>query len=244
MPRPLGAPLLADSNPGFGLISLAQQPDGAPAAVLPAVGTTLASPEPHSRQLENNAMLEDIVFFSPVRWQEEFRRPHHVACWWAATHRVSFWEQPLFHAGQPRLEVVETELVTVLVPHLPSESQDPQALLRAMLDGWFRHAGIALPIGWYWAPEMRSFSMHRQFRAIVQDCIEGTEVTHREHALLDEAQVVFASKPALYRARRHLHANIHLLPDGRHPHGSWPATVGQMKRLVAQAVPLGGTATG
>ena len=183
-------------------------------------------------------VLEDILFFSPLRWEGPFCRPHHVACRWAATHRVWFWEEPVDSQGLD-LEIVERELVTVLVPHLPQSHPDPDEALSSLLDGWLRTQSPELSIGWYWAPRMRSFSHQVRFRTIVRDCLDGVAVGHGEHALLEAAHIVFASQPDGYLARQHLHPNIHLLPDSLRPERSWEATVGHMKRLVAQATPSG-----
>jgi glycosyltransferase involved in cell wall biosynthesis len=169
----------------------------------------------------NRPEPSDILFFSHLRWNFVFQRPQHVATRWTSSQRAWFWEEPHYDASTPRLEVIEHERVTVLVPHLRPGEVDPDATLRTMLDGFLRHADVQHPIGWYWTPMMRSFSSHVRFSTVVWDCMDELgnfafappELRRREQEMLEAAHVVFTGGHQIYEAKRHRHPNIYPMPS-------------------------------
>jgi hypothetical protein len=50
----------------------------------------------------------DVICFSHLRWDFVFQRPQHLMTRFARTHRVFFIEEPVFDAGTPSLEVIDT----------------------------------------------------------------------------------------------------------------------------------------
>jgi UDP-galactopyranose mutase len=169
----------------------------------------------------NRPEHSDVVFFSHLRWDFVFQRPQHIASRWGNDCRVYFWEEPLDDGFSPWLELRTRGPVTVLVPHIRRDDPDPAGTQRTLLDRWAERVRLDDPIGWYWTPMMRPFSRHLPFRTVVWDCMDELgafafapqELRQREREMLADADVVFTGGHEIWRAKRHLHHNIHPMPS-------------------------------
>jgi len=162
-----------------------------------------------------------VIFFSHLRWDFVFQRPQHIVSRWAKDHRVFFWEEPVFDARAPYLEVKQRGGVEVIVPHLEPGQADVDDTLRRLLDGFVSFAGIHEPLAWYWTPMMRSYTDHLPYSAVVWDCMDELsafahappELIAREAEILSSADVVFTGGAQLYESKRNRHRNVHAFPS-------------------------------
>ena len=64
----------------------------------------------------------DVVCFSHLRWDFVYQRPQHLMSRFARSSRVFYVEEPIFDAGEDRIDIINAESnVYRLVPHLTSE---------------------------------------------------------------------------------------------------------------------------
>jgi UDP-galactopyranose mutase len=173
-----------------------------------------------------NRALPDLVCLSHLRWDFMYQRPQHLMSRSACERRVFFVEEPVFGATAPRLDISSRDCgVVVVVPHLPSgldEAEVAVAQQSLLLDELFLAHNISDYILWYYTPMALAFTWHLEPLATVYDCMDELSASksapqnfkQREAELLACADVVFASGLSLYEAKRPLHANVHLFPDG------------------------------
>src|SRR2546423_3002236 len=79
----------------------------------------------------------DLVCLSHLRWDFVFQRPQHLLTRFARERRVFFFEEPLFDASEPRLDISERAGgVQIVVPHLPPGLGDADCIgaLSGMVD--------------------------------------------------------------------------------------------------------------
>jgi glycosyltransferase involved in cell wall biosynthesis len=166
----------------------------------------------------------DLICFSHLRWNFVFQRPQHLLTRCARERRVFFFEEPLFDAESPRLELTrDPSGVTVAVPHLPG-GLAPQAIareLRQLVDSLITGQHVTRYILWYYTPMSLAFSNHLRPVALVYDCMDELSgfagapagLREAEQALLTAADVVFTGGQTLYESKRHMHPNVHPFPS-------------------------------
>jgi glycosyltransferase involved in cell wall biosynthesis len=137
------------------------------------------------------------------------RRPPPPLHRCARERRVGFFEEPVFDATAPRLELSHTsEGVLVAIPHLEPTTTQPQAeaALRRMVNRVLAELGDAPPVLWYCTPMAVGFTNHLKSSAIVYDRLEPERIAgaliERERWLLERADVVFTSRHGLHRFER------------------------------------------
>lgn len=165
----------------------------------------------------------DFAVFSHLRWNFVFQRPQHLMTRCSAQNRVLFWEEPIFEACTPGVEVREiTRNLAVAVPHLPplrgEELNEAQGSLwrTAMRQSRFSHA-----VFWYYTPMALRFSANSPSRAIVYDCMDELTafrgapegLRSAEADLLQRANLVFTGGKSLYECKRHRHISVHCFPS-------------------------------
>jgi glycosyltransferase involved in cell wall biosynthesis len=157
--------------------------------------------------------VSTLLAFVPQRWDAVFQRPQHLMSRLTRWHRVIYVEEPLAR-GVPRLERRQPcEGVLVLRPHGASGWPGLQAgVLRALLDEALADAIAGPVVAWLGAPETLPLLQGLSPRAVVYDCTDGPDAAP-DAALLDAADVVLAAGPALWRAKRALHPNVHCVPN-------------------------------
>jgi UDP-galactopyranose mutase len=163
----------------------------------------------------------DLICLSHLRWNFVFQRPQHLLTRCAKERRVFFFEEPVScEGGKPRLELQQTDGVTVAVPHLP-QGGNQTASLRLLVDELIASRRIHKYVLWYYTPMALSFTEHLAPDAVVYDCMDElsgfvgapAELRALETELLRRADVVFTGGQSLYEAKRHTHANIHAFPS-------------------------------
>jgi len=165
-----------------------------------------------------------LLVLSHLRWDFVFQRPQHLLSRAARDHDVIVFEEPLFDAETPRLDVTpRKEGVRVAQLHLP-EGLDHDAVIaeqRRALDTLAAEAaGRSLRL-WYYTPMALEFSDHLAADLVVFDKMDELsafkfappKLLTLEQALLDRADVVFTGGASMHRAAAHRHGNIHCFPS-------------------------------
>jgi len=168
---------------------------------------------------------ELVVCLSHLRWNFVYQRPQHLMSRCARDQRVVFFEEPVFDAREPELELRDESGVTVAVPHLAAGTEQDVVELcqRRMIDRVLYGFDHARPVLWYLTPMALAFTHHVKARAIVYDCMDELSLFHgapailkdREALLLKHADVVFTGGHSLYEYKRasSQHRNIHPFPS-------------------------------
>jgi UDP-galactopyranose mutase len=170
-------------------------------------------------------MSADIICLSHLRWNFVHQRPQHLMSRAARDRRVLYVEEPIFG------EFVSASLylrstpsgVTVAVPMLPSWMQqsgsgEVQAKLLAQVVKGLEFSSY---LAWLYTPMALPLLQGLTPTATVYDCMDELsafkgappELSVREAELLNSADVVFTGGQSLYRAKRHLHHNVHCFPS-------------------------------
>lgn len=164
-----------------------------------------------------------LICFSHLRWNFVFQRPQHLMRRFGRTHRVVFWEEPIFDAAEPRLTIERAADVNVevVVPHLPAglSMEAQETATRTLLDAFVAKRRIA--VRWYYTPMMLGFSRHLEARCTVYDCMDElanfrfapAELLPREAELIEAADIVFTGGYSLYEAKRGRHADVRPFPS-------------------------------
>lgn len=167
----------------------------------------------------------DVICFSHLRWDFVYQRPQHLMSRAARGRRVLFVEEPVYEDGiAPTLRLRRsTEGVEIVTPVLAPGGSDDVA--SAIQGGLLRHlVGRRLPgryVAWLYTPMALPVAEHLGPELTIYDCMD--ELSHFKDApaalgrmegrLLRQATVVFTGGYSLYRAKRHLHDNIHPFPS-------------------------------
>jgi UDP-galactopyranose mutase len=172
------------------------------------------------------ATRASVLCLSHLRWNFVDQRPQQLLSRCALERTVVFFEDPVFDASAPALELSKSdEGVVVAVPHLPPSMPPNQveAALRRMIDRVLAENGDPTPVLWYYTPMALGFTDHVKASAIVYDCTDPfalahgapLELTQREVSLFERADVVFIDGYSLYRHKRRTvaHRNIHAFPS-------------------------------
>ncbi|HJQ34297.1 MAG TPA: glycosyltransferase family 1 protein [Pyrinomonadaceae bacterium] len=177
----------------------------------------------------NNAARDDfdLVCLSHLRWDFVYQRPQHLLSRCARDRRVFFFEEPIFGADGPRVEVRQSEEgVCVVVPHLPEQvrgnREEEEALLQALLARLFAEYRIREHALWYYTPMAIAWTRHLKPLAVVYDCMDElsafkfapTELREREAELFHRADLVFTGGQSLYEAKRGRHPHVYAFPSG------------------------------
>ncbi len=168
---------------------------------------------------------QGVLCLSHQRWSCAEQRARQLLSQCARERPVVFFEEPVFDASSPTLEVKNTDAgVTVATPHLaPNTPQNQaEAAQRRMIDRITRDLGDCPPVLWYYTPAALSFTDHLRSGAIVYDCTNEpaladgvSELAQRERSLLERADVVFTDGHNLGRHKRRTarHRTIHPFPS-------------------------------
>lgn len=165
-----------------------------------------------------------VLCLSHLRWKFVYQRPQHLLSRCARDRRVVFFEEPIYDAGEPELELADNDSgVLVVVPHLPPGTSVEQAELvqRKMIDHVLHELAMPDPVLWYYTPMAMGFTDHVAARAVVYDCMDELSLFHgappaltqREKQLMARADVVFTGGHSLYEYKKSHHQNIHPFPS-------------------------------
>jgi len=178
------------------------------------------------RPLQPGANMPHLIVFCHLRWGFVYQRPQHLLSRLSRHFHVVFIEEPLRGSGEPRFETIaQGPGLDVVVPRTPIDSpgfhDDQLSLLKPLLANYLRENGIVDYLVWFYTPMALPLISEMKPRAVVYDCMDELaafkdaprQLRQRETALLKMAQIVFTGGPALYEAKRSLHANVHCLPS-------------------------------
>jgi UDP-galactopyranose mutase len=170
--------------------------------------------------------MTHLIVFSHLRWNFVYQRPQHLLSRLARHYRVVFIEEPLHGDGPSRLERnPQGPNLEVLTPHTPIAApgfhDDQLAALRPLLADYLREQGIDDYAVWFYTPMALPLITDLRPRVVVYDCMDELsafkdaprQLRQREAALFKIAQLVFTGGPALYDAKRGMHAHVHCLPS-------------------------------
>jgi UDP-galactopyranose mutase len=168
-----------------------------------------------------------VLVLSHLRWNFVYQRPQHLLSRCARTHRVVFFEEPIYDVEVPELTLETTDSrVIVAVPHLPPgmSAQAADEAQRRMVDRVLDQDDSGQrPVLWYYTPMAISFTAHVRAHTVVYDCMDELSLfqgapaalLEREALLLRFADVVFTGGQSLYEHKRatSAHRNIHAFPS-------------------------------
>jgi protoporphyrinogen oxidase/glycosyltransferase involved in cell wall biosynthesis len=170
--------------------------------------------------------MQTIIVFSHLRWDFVFQRPQHLMTRLAQSHRIFFFEEPVFDPGPDRIAIsTPAPGVTVCRPHTslrqPGFSEEQLPALKNLLQELVRSQDIEAPVAWMYTPMALPLLEAIDATAVVYDCMDELsafldappELLLREAALLKIADVVFTGGPSLYRAKQSRHPNVHCFPS-------------------------------
>ncbi len=173
----------------------------------------LAAPDASSRLL---------VCLSHLRWDLVVQRPHHLLRRAAAGFDVVYFEEPVRHAGPPKLvQRSDASGVLVVTPHLSHDDTDAARTMRRLLDRLIAAHPHDTLVTWYYTPMALEYAAHLEEDVCVYDCMDElsafrfapTTLSRREAELFERADVVFTGGRSLYEAKRDRHPNVHCLPS-------------------------------
>ncbi len=183
-------------------------------------------------KVSSDLFQPDILCFSHLRWHFVTQRPQHLLTRASLTHRVFYWEEPVWHAAGElplrdngelglHLEVIEeSPSLWVIKPHI-TWGIDFEAGQRILLEQLMLTFSIERYIRWYYTPMALGFSAHLRAESTVYDCMDELtgflnappDLIERERHLFAAADVVFTGGVSLYEAKRLQHANVHAKPS-------------------------------
>jgi glycosyltransferase involved in cell wall biosynthesis len=166
----------------------------------------------------------DIVCFSHLRWNFVYQRPQHLLSRFSKNSRVFFIEEPIWDAGVETVSVKNvTDNITVVVPYLLSNKShdDIVTFQKEMVDRLLEEMNITDYIFWYYSPMAMEFSDHANPTLVVYDCMDELSsfknapvaLKDNEKKLMQKADIMFTGGYSLYRAKKHLHHNVHPFPS-------------------------------
>lgn len=166
-----------------------------------------------------------LLCLSHLRWNFVFQRPQHLLSRAARTHKVFYFEEPVFeNVRKPFMRAEEPQVnIRVLTPVLPEGSTAMQAIMmqRSLLDNALASVTYNNLILWYYTPMALAFSDHVEADVCVYDCMDELsafrgaprELVQMERLLMQRADVVFTGGQSIYEAKRRLHKSIYPFPS-------------------------------
>ena len=169
-------------------------------------------------------MTNDLVCLSHLRWSWVYQRPQHLMTRAARDRRVFVFEEPIFGADRPGVDVARpARNVSVATPRLPNglSSVERVSMQREILDAWLAREGVRDFTLWYYTPMALPFTGHLEAECIVYDCMDElaafagapTELGALERQLFSRADIVFTGGYSLYEVKRRHHAAVHAVPS-------------------------------
>jgi UDP-galactopyranose mutase len=165
----------------------------------------------------------DLICFSDLSWNTDFKRAEQLMTKFAKQQRVFFLED---------LVEVETEHpfllgntlsggVKIYIPHLPIglPKNKIDETIKFLLDELIAKENIINFISWYYNPMALAYSQHLKAKCIIYDCIKevsliknpDAELMKLESDLLKNADLVFTDGITLYEQKKNKSSNIYTI---------------------------------
>jgi len=165
----------------------------------------------------------DIVCLSHLRWGFVYQRPNHLMSRFARERRTFFFEEPIFDASEPQLEMrrVNDNLI-VVTPHLPEADHDKTIeRQKQVLDRLLHDFAVKDPVLWFYTPMALQFAPHIKPLLTVYDCMDELshfdgahpDIVHHEKQLFSRADLVFTGGHSLWEAKKQHHPRVYPFPS-------------------------------
>ncbi len=178
-------------------------------------------------QHQPDSHLPAIVVFSHLRWDFVYQRPQQLLSRIAAHRQVLFVEEPVDGGEEPDRWELTRPIRGVLVARprlsrLPSRA--PAEVLSTTADllcPLLSAQHVVAPVAWVYTPMMEPLLDAVAPSLVVYDCMDElslflgapAELTQREEALLERADLVFTGGRSLYEAKRARHPRVSCFPS-------------------------------
>lgn len=173
-----------------------------------------------------NLSLMDLLCFSHIKWNFVYQRPQHLMYRFAIYNRVFIIEEPITKGDKDYYELKKDDknnnlwIVNLYVSEHQSGDKKFHTL-KALIDALKFAYEINNYISWYYTPMALLYTEHLKPSLIVYDCMDELsafkfappELKELEAKLFKCADLVFTGGNSLYRAKKHLHHNIHSFPS-------------------------------
>lgn len=151
----------------------------------------------------------NLLCFSPVRWDYVMKRPQHLLLRFAQQANVYFFEEPVFDAAdEPFLSYsTRSETLWKVVPHLKPGLTSAQTIsvLTVLLDRFLENTCMSKWIFWYYTPYAMSFTKKYRPRLVIYDQLEYKVVpgsTSRQLGILNKKLLEHADLTFLFESLR------------------------------------------
>ena len=166
----------------------------------------------------------DILCLSHLRWDFVYQRPQHLLSRFARRQRVFFFEEPVWDAPEPALDLTRrADGVWVAVPHLPEglAADASEQAQRDLLAGLLHDQNIERYALWVYTPMALGFAQDLKPLVTVYDCMDELSafagasqlMRDREVQLFQMADFVFTGGQSLYEAKRGCHPRVYAFPS-------------------------------
>lgn len=172
-------------------------------------------------------MNPPLVVFSHLRWDFVYQRPQHLLSRLAEHYRIVFVEEPVFDPDHPyRWEGDEPCAgLRVYRPHSPERAggfvPQQEGHLGPLLKALVQKENLYGAVAWLYTPMALPLIEHVDPVAVVYDRMDALaqfafappEMTRREDALLERADLVFTGGPSLYESVKGRNPNLYCFPS-------------------------------
>lgn len=168
----------------------------------------------------------DFICLSHIRWNFVYQRPQHLLNRFALNNRVFVIEEPVYEANSDFYEISkpnENANLWVVVLHVSKDTSPEKRnhTLKALVDSFMFSNKIKKYILWFYSPMALEYTEHLSASLTVYDCMDELSafkcppagIKDMEVFLLNRADIVFTGGQSLYKAKKHLHHNIHPFPS-------------------------------
>lgn len=171
---------------------------------------------------------QTLIVFSHLRWNWVWQRPQHLISRLAGTFNILFIEEPIQckenQNGHWQLDQAAPS-VLVCTPHTrcpkPGFNRSQLQELEYLLDELLEQQEISQPLVWLYTPMALPLAKRLHPICMVYDVMDELsafkeappELLQWEAETYRCVDVVFTGGPSLYRAKSHLHSNIHCFPS-------------------------------
>lgn len=168
----------------------------------------------------------DFICLSHIRWNFVYQRPQHLLNRFAVNNRVFVIEEPVYEASSDYYEISkpnENANLWLVVLHVSKDTcpEKRNHTLKALVDSFMFSNKIKKYILWFYSPMALEYTEHLSPSLTVYDCMDELSafkyppagIKEMEVCLLNRADIVFTGGHSLYRAKKHLHHNIHPFPS-------------------------------
>ncbi|MET0299275.1 MAG: hypothetical protein ABW036_05925, partial [Flavitalea sp.] len=164
-----------------------------------------------------------IICFSHLRWNFVYQRPQHLLSRFAKDNLVYYIEEAVVISESSKLEVVQTDGIVVITPHvMANEPLGVLATTATLISDWFNASVTGRFMFWFYTPMAIEFcKVLPKPDLIIYDCMDELsafrfappDLKKNEALLFEQADVVFTGGVKLFKAKQKFHKNIYAFPS-------------------------------